>query len=378
MKTNIMILAGLLVLASCNRKDSQADAEKQLTAIEKGKVMATEEVKLKGIDDELVLNGDVMCDEALLRKVFVPCTGRISGLNIEIGDHVTRGQRLAMVHSEGAADYRKQLDDAEAEIRMAQRQYQMQKDLHQSGMASDKDVEEAREHLLMAKAELQRLRDVASINGYTGSGNSALNQPGKSNAALVAPISGYVISKRIYNDSYVSEETNNEAAIEIADLQKVWVIADVYESDISKIRQGARVAVTTMAFPDVIFHGRIDKIYSVLDSESKTMKVRVNLENKEGKLRPGMFASVRVSLSANGQRLPAVPSSAVIFEDGKDYVMVASKSKIERREVRIAHASAGFSFIASGVATGEKVITKNALLYFNASNASDASDENNE
>lgn len=356
MKTNIMILVGLLVLASCNRKDSQADAEKQLTAIEKGKVMATEEVKLKSIDDELVLNGDVMCDEALLRKVFVPCTGRISGLNIEIGDHVSRGQRLAMVHSEGAADYRKQLNDVEAEIRMAQRQYRMQKDLHQSGMASDKDVEEAREHLLMAKAEMQRLRDVASINGYTSS-----------NAALVAPISGYVINKRIYNDSYVSEETNNEAAIEIADLHRVWVIADVYESDIAKIRQGAEVAVTTMAFPDIIFHGKIDKIYSVLDSESKTMKVRVNLENTEEKLRPGMFASVRVSLSANGQRLPAVPSSAVIFEDGKDYVMVASKSKVERREVRIVHASAGFSFIASGIATGEKVITKNALLYFNAS-----------
>lgn len=373
MKTNIMILAGLLVLASCNRKDSQADVEKQLTAIEKGKVMATEEVKLKGIDDELVLNGDVMCDEALLRKVFVPCTGRVSGLNIEIGDHVSRGQRLAMVHSEGAADYRKQLNDAEAEIRMAQRQYQMQKDLHQSGMASDKDVEEAREHLLMAKAELQRLRDVASINGYTSingnhaKGNSAFSYAGSSNAALVAPISGYVINKRIYNDSYVSEEINNEAAIEIADLHKVWVIADVYESDIAKIRQGAEVAVTTMAFPDIIFHGKIDKIYSVLDSESKTMKVRVNLENTEEKLRPGMFASVRVSLSANGQRLPAVPSSAVIFEDGKDYVMVASKSKIERREVRIAHASAGFSFIASGVATGEKVITQNALLYFNAS-----------
>lgn len=358
MKTNIMILAGLLVLASCNRKDSQADAEKQLTAIEKGKVMATEEVKLKGIDDELVLNGDVMCDEALLRKVFVPCTGRISGLNIEIGDHVTRGQRLAMVHSEGAADYRKQQNDADAEIRMAQRQYQMQKDLHQSGMASDKDVEEAREHLVMAKAEQQRLRDVASINGYTSS-----------NAALVAPISGYVINKRIYNDSYVSEETNNEAAIEIADLHRVWVIADVYESDIAKIRQGAEVAVTTMAFPDIIFHGKIDKIYSVLDSESKTMKVRVNLENTEEKLRPGMFASVRVSLSANGQRLPAVPSSAVIFENGKDYVMVASKSKIERREVRIAHASAGFSFIASGVSAGEKIITQNALLYFNASDA---------
>lgn len=359
MKEYAILWMGILALifSSCSKKDSQADAEKQLTAIEKENVMATEEVQLKGIDEELVLNGDVMCDETLLRKVFVPCTGRISGLKVEVGDRVARGQRLAMVHSEGAADYRKELNDADAEIRMAKRLYQMQQDMHKSGMASDKDVEEAREHLMMAKAEHQRLRDVGSINGYNG----------KSNASLVAPISGYVINKRIYNDSYVSEDTNNEAAIEIADLHKVWVIADVYESDIAKIRQGADVQVSTMAFPDVTFHGKIDKIYSMLDSESKTMKVRVELENKEEKLRPGMFASVRVSLSANGKRLPAVPSSAVIFENGKDYVMVVSKGKMERREVKVVHASSGYSFLESGITIGEKVITKNALLYFNAS-----------
>ncbi len=356
MKTYTIILAGLLLMTACNSKDSQAEAEKQLTAIEKGNVMATSFVELKGIDDELVLNGDVVCDEALLRKVYVPCTGRVSGLTVETGDRVSRGQRLAMVYSEGAADYRKAMNDADAETRMAQRQYEMQQDMHKSGMASDKDVEEARERLLTAKAEQQRLRDVASINGYNG----------KSNAAIVAPISGYVIHKRIYNDSYVSEDANNEAAIEIADLHQVWVIADVYESDIAKIRQGADVIVKTMAFPDVEFPGRIDKIYSVLDSESKTMKVRVNLVNTDERLRPGMFASVSVSLSANGKRMPALPSSAVIFEDGKDYVMVVSKSGYERREVRVAHASAGYSYLAQGVEQGEKVVTKNALLYFNA------------
>lgn len=357
MKTYAMILTGLLLLAACNNNNQQAEAERQLTAIEKGNVTATEKVVLKNIDDELVLNGDVMCDEALLRKVFVPCTGRVSGLTVEVGDRVSRGQRLATVHSEGAADYRKNLSDAEAEMRMAQREYAMQQDMHKSGMASDKDVEEARERLSAAKAEHQRLRDVADINGYNG----------KSVAALVAPISGYVIAKRIYNDSYVSDDNNDEAAVEIADLHKVWVIADVYESDIAKIRQGTETVVTTMAYPNDVFRGKIDKVYSVLDRESKTMKVRVNLNNPDGILKPGMFASVRVSLSANGKRLPAVPSSAVIFANGNDYVMVKTpKGKYERRKVRVAHASAGYSFMLSGLETNEEVVTKNALLYFNA------------
>lgn len=358
MKTYTIILAGLLVMTSCKEKNTQAEAEKQLTAIEKGMVTATAAAELRDLDDELLLNGDVMCDEALLRKVYVPCTGRVSVLTVEVGDHVNSGQRLAVVHSEGAADYRKAMNDAEAELRMAQRLYDMQQDMHKSGMASDREVEEARDRLLTAKAEHQRLNDVASINGYND----------KSDAALVAPISGYVISKRIYKDSYVSDDNNDEPAIEIADLHKVWVIADVYESDIAKIRQDAEVTVTTMAFPEVEFRGKINKIYSVLDSESKTMKVRINLGNTEQKLRPGMFANVRVSLSGCGKRMPAVPSSAVIFDNGKDYVMIPTADGYERREVRVAHASAGYSFIASGVKAGEEVITKNVLLYFNASN----------
>lgn len=357
MKRIYTVIAAIVFLASCNHKDQQADAEKQLTAIEKNSVCATETVVLKGMYDELVLNGDVMCDEALLRKVFVPCTGRVSHLQVEVGDKVTRGQRLAVIHSEGAADYRKSLDDADAEIRMAKRQYSMLQDMHKSGMASDKEVEEAREHMLIASAERKRLHEVASINGYNG----------KSCAALVAPISGYVIAKSIYNDSYVDDDNNNEPAFEIADLKRVWVIADVYESDIAKVHEGTKASVTTIAYPDVVFTGKIDKVYSVLDSESKTMKVRVSINNEGGKLKPGMFANVRVSTKRNGSHLPAVPSSAVVFDNGNDYVVMrTAANKFQRRKVHVVHTAAGYSFLISGVKAGEKVVSKNALLYFNA------------
>ena len=230
MKTYTMIFAGMLTLASCSSRSQQTDSEEALQCD-----VATETARLCEIDDELVLNGNVACDETCLRKVFIPCTGRVTELKVEVGDKVSRGQQLAVIKSEGAADYRKSISDADAEIRMAERWYAMQQDLLGSGMASDKDVEEARERVMTAKAERRRLNDVASINGF---GNGA-------NASLIAPISGYVICKHIYNDSYVSDDNNDEAAIEIADLRRVWVIADVYESDIAKIRAGAPVSVTT-------------------------------------------------------------------------------------------------------------------------------------
>lgn len=353
MKTYTMIFAGMLTLASCSSRSQQAESVEASQCD-----VATETAELSEIDDELVLNGNVACDETCLRKVFIPCTGRVTGLKVEVGDKVSRGQQLAVIKSEGAADYRKSISDADAEIRMAERWYAMQQDLHKSGMASDKDVEEARERVTTAKAERRRLNDVAGINGF---GDGA-------NASLIAPISGYVICKRIYNDSYVSDDNNDDAAIEIADLRRVWVIADVYESDIAKIRAGAPVSVTTMAYPDEISYGKIDKVYSVLDRESKTMKVRVCLDNPDGKLKPGIFANVRMSLSQQGLRMPAVPAKAVIFWSGKDYVMVqTAENRYERREVSVAHTSSDRSFISSGLTAGEKVVTQNALLYFNAS-----------
>lgn len=80
MKKGVIMMAGILLLSACNDKNQQADVEKQMAEIEKQQVTSTEPVVLGNIDDELILNGDVMCDEALVRKIFVPCTGRVKGL----------------------------------------------------------------------------------------------------------------------------------------------------------------------------------------------------------------------------------------------------------------------------------------------------------
>ncbi len=356
-KNYICVLAGIFICLSCSTRDKQSAREQHLDVLEKSHVVALSTAKMRTVDDELVLNGTVTCDESLLRKIFVPCTGKVTHLRVEIGDRVSAGQLLAVVHSEEAADYRKGLNEADAEIRLAQRDYRMQSDMHQSGMASDKDVAAARERVLVAKAERQRLQEVASINGYGR----------RSDAVLTSPISGYVIDKRIYNDSYVSDQTNDDPAIEIADLKRVWIIADVYESDIAKVHPQAAVRVTTMAYPGEVFLGRVDKVYSVLDSESKTMKVRICLDNPRGFLKPGMFASVQVRLSVSGRSLCAVPSSAVIFENGHDYVMVKQNPhEFRRREVKVVHTAGGYSYLAAGLLPDEKVVSKNALLYFNS------------
>ncbi len=154
-KQNILFLAGLLCLASCSQKEKKAEPDTYKSL--RNEVVEATPVEKRVYGDELTLNGDVSCDEALVRKVFIPCSGRVSGLTVEVGDQVAAGQRLAIIHSEEAADYNKGLADADAQIKMAQRDYQMKQDMHRSGMVSDKEVAEAREQLLMARSERSRL-----------------------------------------------------------------------------------------------------------------------------------------------------------------------------------------------------------------------------
>lgn len=356
MTTKMLLLAATAVmLTACSGKDKQAANEKQLDAQEKSRVVETTTVTEQPVSDELELNGEVACDEQLLRKVFIPCTGRVSGVSHVVGDYVQAGTLLGVVHSEQAADYHKGLADADAELRMANREYQMQRDMRASGMASDKDVEAARSRVTMAQAERSRLATVAHIEGLGG----------RANALLRAPISGYITATNIFNDSYVSEDTNNEPAFEIADLRRVWVIADVYESDISKIHTGDPVVVTTVAYQGRKFIGRVDKINNVLDPDSRTMKIRVTLDNPHGLLKPGMFATAHIMTQHLGTRLCCVPTESVIFENGHNYVVVAEGSKYVRRTIQVAHNSSTYTWVSAGLKPHENVVSKNALLLFN-------------
>lgn len=355
MRKNIILLAGLLCLASCSLKDDKA----QHNAYEslRNKVVETTPVELNAYGEELTLNGDVSCDEALVRKVFIPCSGRVSGLTVEVGDQVSAGQQLAIIHSEEAADYNKGIADADAQTKMAERDYRMKQDMHQSGMVSEKEVAEAREQLIMSIAERNRLSAVGGINGFGG----------KATAVLRSPISGYVTAKNIYNDSYVSQDgSDGGEALEIANLHRVWVIADVYESDIAKIRQRAAVTVTTMAYDGQVFSGHIDKVYRILDNESKTMKVRITLDNSRGLLRPGMFATVHVATGSGSKTMCRIPAKAIVFDGGGDYVVVDDgNGHYHRQSVKTEHVGQDYAYIASGLRPGERVVSNNALLVFN-------------
>jgi cobalt-zinc-cadmium efflux system membrane fusion protein len=352
----VAVFASLLCGITIGCRNTRKDVADKEFEVEKDTVVSVVPVSEGFLNDELILNGKVMCDESKMGKVFIPCSGKVQRVTVEVGDYVVRGQLLAKVFSQDAASYEKQLSDINTEIRLAQRELSMKTDLHSGGMASDKDVEEAQSRVDMAMAEKNRLQSVARVNGFSS----------KNHAAVQSPMSGYVFSKNVYNGSYIDDTNNDAPAFEIADLGSVWIVADVYESDIRKIRQDAKVYVTVLAYPGESVAGSINKIYRCLDGESKTMKVRVKLDNSHGRFLPGMFASVHVLLPGAGRRMIRVPAESVIFENGNNYVVVAGEhGRYHRKEVKVAYQDGHCAYIESGVDIGEHVVDKNAILEYN-------------
>jgi cobalt-zinc-cadmium efflux system membrane fusion protein len=162
---------------------------------------------------------------------------------------------------------------------------------------------------------------------------------------------------------------NSTSLFTISDLKNVWVQANVYESNISLIHQGENVDVTTIAYPGKVFKGKIDKVMNVLDPTSKVMKVRVVLPNPDYLLKPEMYASITVTEKENKQCL-SLPSSAIIFDHSQNYVLIFhSRSDVRITPVQVISAVGNTTYIKTGVTVGDKIISSQAILIYNALNS---------
>ena len=278
--------------------------------------------------DELTLNGRVTFNENQVAHVYPMFGGTVTELKAEIGDFVRKGDVLAVIRSGEVADYEKQLKEAEQQLLLARRNMDATQDMYASGMASDKDVLQAKQELTSAEAEERRIKDMQL-------------RPDQS-----------------------------EELFTISGLSDVWVMADVYESDISKVSEDASVRISTLAYPDKMFVGTIDKVYHLLNSESKTMNVRIKLKNEEYLLKPGMFTNVSVKCKADGTSMPRIDAHALVFEGGKNYVVVVEPDqRLQVKEVDVYKQLSKECYIRSGLSEGDRVLNNNVLLVYNALNA---------
>ncbi len=348
----------LSILVSCNHQNLVIEEKTAFSLSDTMmKRISIYEAKLEPVQLKLRLVGRIMADENRLVEVFPLVGGNVSEVNVELGDHVQKGDVLAVIKSGEVADFERQLTDARSDLLVAQKNLQVAEDLYSSKLASEKDVLAARNEVNKTEAELSRINEVISIYG--------INK--KSEYQAKAPISGFIIEKNINRDMQLRSDKSDNI-FTIADINDVWVNASVYESDISKIRENMEAEVKTISYPDSTFNGKVDKIYNILDPQTKTMKVRIKLGNASYILKPEMNAVITLKYQDNNTKI-AVPSAAVIFDNSKNFVMVFhDKHNIETREVTIYRQAGETTYIETGLKDGEKIISKNQLLIYDALN----------
>jgi cobalt-zinc-cadmium efflux system membrane fusion protein len=259
---------------------------------------------------------------------------------------------LAVMRSAEMAGFTKDYISSEADIRNTKRIMESTQDLYKSGLASQKDLEQAQSDYRKAMAEGKRASAVVSINKSNNNGYE-----------LRTPISGFVVEKNLTNSTQVRAD-NSQNLFTIADLSTVYVLVNVYESDISKIQTGDPVKVTTLSYPDKIFNGQIDKIDNMLDPDNKVMHARIKINNPGNALKPGMFANVLIK-AKSGENLPEVSSKALVFDNDRNYVIVVDgKAKVHIQPVQIAKTVEDRAYISNGLKPGDRVIASRQVYLY--------------
>ena len=315
------------------------------------------EVKVEDVLNELKLFGKVQADNNKLAQVYPAVGGNVMKINVELGDYVKQGQVLATVRSSEVASFQAERLDAQADVALAEKNLSIAKDLYEGKINSEKDVKSAEKELEKAKAELSRISEVYNI--YNLSRGSVYN--------VTAPISGFIINKDInQNEQLRSDRT--DGIFSIAEIDEVWVLANVNESNIGNVALGYEADIQTLSYPDETFKGKVDRIFNAIDPTTKAMKVLVKIPNPGVKLKPEMNATVTLRFK-EGKQMAAIPSSSVIFDKSKSWVMVYKDRKhIETRQVEVYRQLNNMTYIHSGLEPGEKVVSQNNLLIYDALN----------
>ncbi len=341
-----------------------------------------EMVALSPIAGVIPATGKVLVSENRVALIGPVHEGRIVALYAGQGTRVQKGQKLAELESadidQAEADYLKALADYEnarrtsaAEVKLAQATYDRTKTLFEKTITAGKNLQAAEHDLELAKATaassvsgtkaaLTAARRHLLILGLKESAVDALaSKPDLAAVfSLNAPIAGIVVERNATVGATVGTDAN---LFKIIDISRVWIDANVFEKDLERVKVGQEVKVKVPAFPESTFSGKVILVSSVVDPETRTVKVRTEVPNSDDRLKPDMFANVEIITDVHRAAI-SIPQSAILNDGGKTVVFVSDGSGYKKRVVTAGIQSNDRVEIIEGLAAGDKVVVKGNYL----------------
>lgn len=350
-------------LVSCNKESKNAEqtesAQNCITAsIKEG--LTFEKVTIKPIEKSLTLNGYVDYNQDKTIPFTSLVDGNVVSTHFSLGDYVTKGQLLMEIKSTDLNEFYGELKSTEAELKVAQRELQSVESMFKDGIASQKELIEAQEDVNVLKSKLNSAKNNLSV--FNNADHSGVFR-------VVASQSGYIVTKNVATGMTIAG--GDEPLFTIANLEDVWIMANVYATNMRHIEPNLEVKVSTLAYPDEYFSGTVAKVAQVFDSEERVLKARIVLNNKEMKLKPGMAADVVIQLKTDKGQALAIPNNAIVFDNNQNYVVVfKDECNYEIRKITPTSKNNLYTYVNDGVEENETVVTTNELLLYEQLNNS--------
>ena len=368
----MIVVVGLTVaLTSCShpreRKVSQKAARHVVAEPALGQAYRVDEVRERQTPLNVVTApGKIEANANRISRVMLPVPGRIVQVQVKFGDAVQEKQAIAILESPEAdaavateLQAEAALHQARASLSKAEADLERLRDLFANKAIPRKQLLEAENQQKQAEGSV---RQSEALLGQSRRRLELLElQKGQFGQKLVvrAPITGKVLEVSVAPGEYRNDPNNS--LMTIADLSSVWVTADVPESSIRFVQRGERVEIELTAYPGERFPGRVTQIADLVDPQTRTVKVRAELQNPGGRLRPEMFGQIRHMDSM--ERLPWVPLGAVVQLNGKSVVFVeAGPGSYQQREVSVEEPVGEYLPVSAGLKAGERVVVDGALL----------------
>jgi len=350
----LVLLVAVLSLTGCGPSGrASAPPEQQSGRFSSAPTIRHVAVERRLVHDVLDLAAKVQPDPTKLVRIYPPTSGRVVSVSVKPGDHVRRGEILAVLQSGDVGTARADFIKAQIEANRANRAMQRIKSLYEHGAAAEKEYIEAQATADSAHAELERATQRLSLFNLPAQGNS-------DRVGLAAPTDGVVLDISAAPGEFSKSLESSNPILTIADLTTVWVVADLYEKDVAKVRPGSSVIVTLQAYPARSWKGRIASISDALDPVTRTLKIRAVLANPRRELKPEMFGTVRLETGAHSALV--VPATAVIREGNKTTVFVDKDGKAEQRSVTLGATVGTEVEVLSGLQAAEQVASEGAEL----------------
>jgi cobalt-zinc-cadmium efflux system membrane fusion protein len=321
-----------------------------------GGLVTTVQPERRRVSVPLVLTGEVRFDERRVGQMSPRSDGVLRKVHVELGERVEQGQALVELESGLVGEAQGALLEAEGVLRLARLNLERVSELRKESIAFERDLRQARQELEMAEIRAEGARDKLALLGASTASRGRL--------VLRAPISGMILDMRAVPGEVVRAA---EPLLTVGESTRVRVWADLYERDLVRVRNAQAVerisaSITVRAYPGQEFPGRVDWVRPAVDGSSRTVKVRIEVDNPEGLLLPGMFASVELLLPGPDQVL-AVPRAAVLEDEGRAFVFVHHQGEYYvRRPVLVGRTWRGWAEIERGLEPAETVVAEGAFL----------------